>query len=308
MAELTVIVDRLQERLGTMVGSPQPLEGGITNRNYRVRFGQRDYVVRLPGRDTGLLGISREAERLANQTAAELGFAPAVAAGDDSCLVTDFLICQPVDPDGLRARPEAVARALRAFHDSGVQLPARFWVPELLDKYAAIVRERGGELPAAYAPTRELAGRIAEVLPLDRPAPCHDDLLPANLLALATGPGGPSPGSSGPRIVLVDWEYAGMGHHLFDLGNLAVNNEFDAAAEDRLLDAYFGVPATDARRAALALMRIMSDAREAAWGVIQSVISELDFDFDEYASKHFKRLHAKAADPHFDQWLASARA
>jgi thiamine kinase-like enzyme len=301
MAELTEIVDRLQERLGTMVGSPQPLEGGITNRNYRVRFGERDYVVRLPGRDTGLLGISREAERLANQTAAELGFAPAVAAGDDRCLVTDFLVCEPVDPDELRANPEAVARALHAFHESGVELPARFWVPELLDQYAAIVRERGGELPDAYAPTQELARRIAEALPLDRPVPCHDDLLPANLLALAPGAGGPG------AIVLVDWEYAGMGHHLFDLGNLAVNNDFDAQAEDRLLAAYFGAPPSDGRRAALALMRIMSDAREAAWGVIQSVISELDFDFDAYASKHFERLHAKASEPDFDEWLASAR-
>jgi thiamine kinase-like enzyme len=298
MAKLTGILDRLQERLGPMVGSPQPLDGGITNRNYRVRFGARDYVVRLPGRDTGLLGISRAAERLANHTAAELGFAPAVAAGDDRCLVTDFLVCEPIDPDALRAQPEPVAAALRAFHESGVDLPARFWVPELLDQYEAIVRERGGQLPDAYAPTQELAGRIADVLPLDSPVPCHDDLLPANLLALAGTP---------PRIVLVDWEYAGMGHPLFDLGNLAVNNEFDAAAEDRLLAAYFGEPAGDGRRAALALMRIMSDAREAAWGVIQSVISELDFDFDAYATQHFERLQAKASDPHFDEWLATAR-
>ena len=300
MAELTAIVDRLQERLGTMAGSPQPLEGGITNRNYRVRFGQRDYVVRLPGRDTALLGISREAERLANQTAAGLGFAPAVAAGDDRCLVTGFLVCEPVDPDELRANPEAIARALRAFHESGVELPARFWVPELLDQYAGIVEQRGGALPDAYAPTQELARRIADVLPLDRPVPCHDDLLPANLLALPPGAGGHR------AIVLVDWEYAGMGHRLFDLGNLAVNNEFDPAAEDRLLAAYFGVPASDGHRAALALMRIMSDAREAAWGVIQSVISELDFDFDAYAFKHFERLLAKALEPDFDAWLASA--
>ncbi len=30
-----------------------------------------------------------------------------------------------------------------------------------------------------------------------------------------------------------------MGHPLFDLGNLAVNNEFDAPAEDRLLAGLF---------------------------------------------------------------------
>jgi thiamine kinase-like enzyme len=296
MAELTVIVDRLEQHLGRIAGSPQPLDGGITNRNYRVHFGERDYVVRLPGRDTGLLGISRTAERMANETAAELGFAPAVAAGDDDCLVTEFLVCEPVDPDALRAAPGAVARALHAFHDSGVELPARFWVPELLDQYAAIVKERGGSLPDAYAPTQGLAHRIGQAMPLRRPAPCHDDLLPANLLALV--PGG--------AIVLVDWEYAGMGHPLFDLGNLAVNNEFDAPAEDRVLAAYYDEAPNDERRAALALMRIMSDAREAAWGVIQSVISELDFDFDAYASKHFERLLAKAESSELDDWLAAA--
>ena len=30
-------------------------------------------------------------------------------------------------------------------------------------------------------------------------------------------------------------------------------------------------------------MRLMSDTREAAWGVVQGVISELDFDFAGYA-------------------------
>jgi thiamine kinase-like enzyme len=297
MADLTGIVERLGQRLGPASGKPVPLDGGITNRNYRVRFGGADYVLRLPGRDTELLGISREAERLANTTAAALGIAPPVAAAADEFLVTEFLPGGPVDPDALRARPQLVAQALRAFHDTGTQLPARFWVPELLEQYAGTVHERGGRLPAAYAPTQELVARIADALPLEAPVPCHDDLLPSNLLQ-REGPEG--------EIVLVDWEYAGMGHRLFDLGNLAVNNEFDAGAEGRLLEGYFDAPATPARRAALALMRIMSDAREAAWGVIQSVISELEFDFDAYASGHFERLLDAASDPRLSQWLDSA--
>ena len=40
------------------------LEGGITNRNFRVNFGGTDYVVRLPGKKTNALGIDREAERM----------------------------------------------------------------------------------------------------------------------------------------------------------------------------------------------------------------------------------------------------
>jgi aminoglycoside phosphotransferase (APT) family kinase protein len=298
MADLDRIMDRIQERLGAAAGPPVPLEGGITNRNYRARFGERDYVVRLPGKDTALLGISRDAERIANEAAAGLGIAPAVAAGDDDCLVTAFVVCQPIDIERLRAHPEPAADALRAFHDSGTQLPTRFWVPELLDEYAEIVRRRGGELPPDYEPTRSLARRIAEVLPVSHPVPCHNDLLSANLLTVEPN----------DRLMLVDWEYAGMGHRLFDLGNLAVNNEFDEDADERLLAAYFGEPPSPGHRAALQLMRIMSDAREAAWGVIQGVISELEFDFGGYAARHFARLRQAAGDPRLEEWFGAAAA
>jgi thiamine kinase-like enzyme len=292
-------VDRLAERLGTVDGEPVALGGGITNRNFRVRFGARECVVRLPGKDTELLGIDRHAERIASEQAARLGIAPAVAAADDDCLVTEYLPGAPIDGDRLRAAPESAAAALRAFHDSGLLLPVRFWVPDLLAGYAKLVGERGGELPDSYGPTQDLVARIAAVLPLTEPVPCHDDLLPGNILALDAEP---------DRALLVDWEYAGMGHRMFDLGNLAVNNEFDDAAQERLLEAYFGERPAPGRRAALRLMRIVSDAREAAWGVVQRSISELDFDFDEYATKHFTRLTEAAGDPRLEEWLHAATA
>jgi thiamine kinase-like enzyme len=296
MPDLTGIVERLQVTLGSVSEEPVPLEGGITNRNYKVRLGSRDYMVRLPGKDTALLGISREAERIGNSTAARLGIAPALAVANDECLVAEYLRARPLEPREVSARSDEVAAALRAFHDSGTQLPARFWVPELLESYAEIVLDRGGSLPREYGLTQALADRIAKALPLSDPVPCHDDLLPANILL------------TDQRIVLVDWEYAAMGHRLFDLGNLAVNNEFDERAEERMLLAYWGEPPTPGRTAALKLMKIMSDAREAAWGVLQGVISELDFDFAGYAQKHFDRLAGAASDPKLEEWLDAAAA
>jgi thiamine kinase-like enzyme len=298
MADLDGIVKRLSGALGTIDGSPVPLKGGITNRNYRATFGGRQCVLRLTGKDTALLGINREAERLASERAAGLGIAPALLAAGDGYLVTEYLDAEPIEGDRLRAAPRSAAAALRAFHDSGVRLPTRFWVPELLDSYADAVRERGGTLTAEYEQARALAHRIAATLPLDDPVSCHDDLLPANILATRDRP---------DRAILVDWEYAGMGHRMFDLGNLAVNNDFDEAAQERALEAYFGRPPTDGRRAALALMRIMSDAREAAWGVIQGVISELEFDFDGYAREHFARMRRSAADARLNDWLDAAK-
>ncbi len=53
-------------------------------------------------------------------------------------------------------------------------------------------------------------------------------------------------------------------------------------------------------------MRFMSDFREAMWGVLQGTLSDLDFDFAEYADEHFGRMRKTAADPGFETWLKEA--
>jgi thiamine kinase-like enzyme len=84
-----------------------------------------------------------------------------------------------------------------------------------------------------------------------------------------------------------------MGDRFFDLANLSVNQEFGPAEDEVLLADYFG-ESTAVRVESLAMMKFMSDFREAMWGVLQSGISELDFDFNGYAAKHFQRLAAHA--------------
>ncbi len=300
--KLEQILARLEPSLGALAGQPAPLSGGITNHNFRVRLGGGDYVVRVHGSETGLLGIDRETERLACGLAADMGIAPELIAAFDDCLVTRFVASDTASARGVAEHVEELARALRRFHDSAAELPARFWVPDLLEDYAARVRARGVQLPSAYGRAAALAARIAAVLGPLRPCPCHNDLLAGNIILPRAHEGGEQ------GVLIVDWEYAGMGHPLFDLGNLSVNNDFDAADDERLLAAYDGERASDGRRALLALMRIMSDAREAAWGVVQAQISELDFDFDRYARTHFERLEAAAEQPQLREWLAAATA
>src|SRR5215212_7311419 len=79
--------------LGEPEGPPEPLGGGITNRNYRLRWGGRDCVLRLPGKDTELLGIDRRAEHEATRAAAAAGIGPDVVAFEPrlGCLVTAFV-------------------------------------------------------------------------------------------------------------------------------------------------------------------------------------------------------------------------
>jgi thiamine kinase-like enzyme len=294
---LVKTLERLVPILGEIEGEPTPLEGGITNRNFRARFASGEVVIRLPGKDTELLGIDREAERQANACAAGAGVAPEVVASldDPPCLVTRFVEGQEMSPGQLREPHalEEVAAALRAVHGSGERLSTFFSPLRVVETYAERATLRGASLPGDYGRALESARRADAALsgPDHDPVLCHNDLLAANFLR----------GPEGMRIV--DWEYAGMGDRFFDLGNFAVNNDLDEGSEAALLTAYFGEAPGERRLAALRLMRFMSDFREAMWGVLQGTISDLDFDFGDYAADHFERLREAAGEPGFEAAL-----
>jgi thiamine kinase-like enzyme len=284
----------LEPQLGPPESEPVPLDGGITNRNYRVRFAGRDCVVRLPGKDTDLLGIDREAERAATAAAAALGIGPEVVAFEPErgCLVTGFIAARPVPPEELRTRLGEVAAALRAIH-AGPPLPVAFSPFERTARYAATALARGGTVPPIYDELRGYADRIAAVMD-GTPVPCHNDLLTANFL------------DDGERLRILDWEYAGMGDRFFDLANFASHHDLGPDEEAAFLTAYFG-ESTPARLAAVRLMRMMAAFWEGMWGVIQATCSELDFDFMGYADEHLSKVRASLADPGFDGWLEDAR-
>jgi thiamine kinase-like enzyme len=300
---LTAVLAQLEPRLGSLEGEPEVLSGGITNRNVKVRLGGRDLVLRLCGKDTEVLSIDRATEVEATRNAHAAGVAPEVVAWLDEpqCLVTAFVPGRPVDAAALRepAALAQVAAALRAVH-GGPPLGRAFPTFTLAEEYAATARERGGTPPADdHALALELSARIGAALagrPGHEPVPCHNDLLTANFI------------DDGERITIVDWEYAGMNDRYFDLGNLAVNNGLGEDDEAALLEAYLGAPPTAAQAAALRLMRLMSDVREAMWAVLQAVVSDLDFDYDAYAAEHFARLRAGAEDPRLEEWIRAASA
>lgn len=279
MEQVYAIVSELGAELGDPLGPAQPL-GRRGGRDYRVRLTTGEYVVRLPRAGAWPLGVSRESERLANETAAALGIAPEVAGAGPGWLVTRFLDRRAVDPGRLREDPGPVAAALRSFHASGLELPTRRELSELPD------------LPDAYASVHRLSRRIAEALPPADPVPCHHRLRPGTVLELA-----PGDDITPLRIALVDWEYAAMGDRLSDLASLAVHHDFDEDATHRLLAAYDGDQPAESRLAALQLMKLVALAREAAGAWAQGGGDE-----------QFQPLLGADEDPLVDEWLRLAAA
>ena len=296
------IVEKLEARLGDAEGEARRLDGGITNHIFRARFGGREVVVRLPGNETALLGADRVAEREANERAASAGVAAALvfASAEPEMLVTEYVDGETMSEEAGQLRePGAlaeVAAMLRAVH-ACTPIAARFDCFRLVERYAATTRERGGTVPTAYAEAGRAAARIEAVV-ADREPPvlCHNDLLAANFLR----------GEAGLR--LIDWEYAGVGERWFDLANFATNNELGSDEEAAFLRAYLGAEPGPAELGTLALMRLMSDFREAMWAVVQHTVSDLEVDFAAHAEAHFERLLAVARGPSFEHHLEAAGA
>ena len=272
------------------------LGGGITNHNVKVELADGTaYVLRVAGKDTDLLGIDRHAEHLATRIAATVGVGPEVVAflEPEGWLVTRFVagVIPPLERMREPEQLDRVARSLRVVH-AGPPLTTRFDSFRVVETYRATAAARGTDAPARLDPAWETARLIEAARGHVERRPCHNDLLNANFI------------DDGLGLRIVDWEYAGMGDVFFDLANFAVNHGLDEAGRAALLDAYFtGAPPPGAAES-LELMRFMSDFREAMWGVVQSAVSELDFDFGAYADEHAERLEQTAAEPGFRAALA----
>jgi thiamine kinase-like enzyme len=235
----------------------------------------RLFVARLPGERTELLGIDRAHEAEAATRAAELGIGPPVLGELDGIgtLVTELVVGAHLERDEFVARLHEVVALLRRFHDSG-PLAGAFPIHRVVEWHARDAGARGVTLPDAQQRLQAVSLRIEAAFGAspDAPVPCHNDLLPGNVLF------GPE------RTWLLDFEYAGMNDRYFDLANLSVNCGLDTAADERLLEAYEG--RVQARSwARLWLMKVMSEFREGMWAVVQQAISTLDTDFVGYAEQ-----------------------
>lgn len=273
------------------------LSGGITNQNYRVDVGDESFVMRMGGAKTALLGIDRANEYVATRAAAGIGIAPEVV---DFILPEGYLVARfirgremPVEEMRTEATLQELAAVLKRIH-ALTPVRATFSPFAVVREYDRLAREQGvTTFPENYDWLRERMDEMERALSQNAGAAvlCHNDLLNGNFLRDETG-----------AIRILDWEYAGMGDAFFDLGNFSAHHELDDEQIRFLLKEYLAED-SDAAFARLKLMQVMSDFREAMWGVLQQGISELDFDFKGYAEQFFGKLEGRVRDARYGEWV-----
>jgi thiamine kinase-like enzyme len=269
------------------------ISGGITNHNFKLETENGNFMLRLAGERTELLGINRAHEFTSAQTAFQVGVGaePIVFLEPHMAILTRFIGgAETLEPRSARNHLEQIVGLLRRYH-SAPAFPSSFNPFQTVRNYYTLALEYGVKFPNDLDSILTQMNRIETVLqPHARECSCHNDLLPANLLF------------DGSSLFIVDWEYAGNGNPFFDLGNLAVNLELDAVQCQELLRLYFGSSSPELL-AQLHLMRLASDLREAFWGFLQAGISSLEFDFMEYGEKHLERFRQNVETEEFELWL-----
>ncbi|MCH8154278.1 MAG: phosphotransferase [Proteobacteria bacterium] len=268
---------------------PRPLGGGITNTNFVVEDRGERFVVRI-GDDIPALGVMRFNELAAARAAHAAGLSPEVVHAEPGALVMRFIEGTTYGEAEVRAALGAgrIVPLLKRVH---YEIPKHFegpalifWVFQVARGYARTLRaghsRMTGELPRFLEINAELEAALGPVEILFG----HNDLLAANFI------------DDGKRLWLIDWDYGGFNCPLFDLANLASNNQFSAAEEDRLLEDYFETPASDELRHKLSAMKCASLLRESMWSMVSEIHLDIDVDYVAYTTENLARFERAYAD------------
>jgi thiamine kinase-like enzyme len=263
--------------------SPQRLAGGITNVNYVVEDAGEKFVVRVGG-DIPVHHVMRFNELAASRAAWAAGVSPEVVHAEPGVMVLRFVEGRVFAEADLRepANLERVVELLKKVHHD---IPRHLRGPVLLFWVFHVIRDYGHtliEVRSRHAP--DLPRLIAAAEAMERavgpvePVFGHNDLLAANLI------------DDGTRLWLIDWDYGGFGSPLFDLANLATNNQLADEWERWLLEAYFGAAVSDGVWRAYAAMKCASLLRETMWSMVSEIHSTLDFDYAAYTAENLARF------------------
>ena len=299
---------RWSAKLGAPEGEPQALDGGITNRNFRVTLGGRDSWCGCRARTPSCSGSTATAERAATARRPP----PASArrwsryCPSPPCLVTRVhRRAGRCDRGGAaRARRLAdVAAALRAVHDGGAAARRRASTrSRVVDGYARD-RPRARRRGPAAVPRGRARGARAD------PRGAHGPRARAGARATTT---------CCPRTSLDDGDAAadrrlgvrGDGRPLLR----PRQPRRSTTASPRPTTSACSRPTSASRRRRGRLRRAAADAdhvrlpRGHVGRRADARSPTLDFDFAGYADEHLARAAAGLADPRFDDLAGGRRA
>ena len=187
-----------------------PMPGGLTNRNYRLSVSgcPRDLLLRVHHPDPERLGVDRAAERIILAEVADHGIGRPALYWDpaDRYSLFEWIEARPWTPsDFASARQRArLWPLLERLAEISPGLPRRRYHAYLCH-YWQQIECAGLADDCHHRAWQAFEPRLADFDKSNWPARLvHHDLVPSNVL------------DSGEQLILIDWEYAALGHPEID--------------------------------------------------------------------------------------------
>ncbi len=267
----------------------EAMEGGITNRNFRVEHRNEIFFVRL-GEDIPEHGVYRFNELAASRAAFACGISPEVVHAESGAMVLRFIEGKTLEAENLRdhSTMQKVVSLLKKCHQEMPQhLPGTtliFWVFQVVRGYANTLRKGQSRMIPEIYRFMEINKQLEKTVGAVEMKFGHNDLLCGNFI------------DDGRRLWLIDWDYAGFNSPLFDLANLASNNEYSENLEKQLLEMYFEKTVSADLWKRYFAMKCASLLREAMWSMVSEIHSTLDFDYVQYTTENLVRFEKTYAN------------
>lgn len=255
--------------------------GGMSNKNFRVNFKGRSYVLRVPGNGSDGM-VERSNEEFNAIEGCKMGVNPEIRYFDaktgiklaDYVENAETLNAATIQRhDNLRK----IAEIYHKIHDAHVRLKNEFNLFQEIEKYDKLLEKVGASMYEGWDEFKpkviSLESRL-NAIGIEM-TPCHDDAVPENFIKAEDG-----------TIYLIDWEYSGMNDPMADFAALFLESEFPEDTQDYFLDKYFSgnVPAGIKER--ILCYEILWDALWAQWTVIKEACGD---DFGSYGKDRYYR-------------------
>lgn len=283
MLKESVIIDCLQQIFPDAAPTDFSIDrvGGMSNFNYKVLFGDKSYVLRIPGNGADGM-VERENEELNSMLAQKMGIHPTIEYFNRKTgikLVDYIENAETLNPTSIQeaSNLEQIAAIYRTLHNSRVRERNDFNIFHEIDKYNSLMEKSGAKMYNSNG------GGDSQVIVLEHRLnqmgvelkPCHNDGVPENFIKDANG-----------KIYLIDWEYSGMNDPVAELAALFLESEFSKESQDIVLEHYFEgkIPADLPER--LLIYQVLWDYLWAQWTVIKEAKGD---DFGDYGKMRFER-------------------
>jgi len=259
------------------------LDGGITNRNFFVEHDNEKFFVRI-GVDIPEHGIYRFNELAASRAAHKCGISPEVVYSETGAMVMRFIDGKTLEPENLRdiSTVKKVVELLKTCHQqmplylSGSSLV--FWVFQVIRGYVNTLIKSKSRMIEKLSRFLEINNELEKTVGTINLFFGHNDLLSGNFI------------EDKNRLWLVDWDYAGYNSPLFDLANLASNNEYAEGLELKLLEMYFENEISDDLWKRYFAIKCASLLRESMWSMVSEIYSTIDFDYVQYTTENLEKF------------------